>query len=60
MCSILCTNKTIEDYDDINYYLKFRGPDDTSMVKDEVNNFTFLHNLTRLNRISIKVVSLNF
>ena len=45
MCSILCTNKTIEDYDDINYYLKFRGPDNTTMIKDEVNNFTFLHNL---------------
>ena len=45
MCSILCTNKDIENIDDINYYLKFRGPDETSVVKDEVNNFTFLHNL---------------
>ena len=45
MCSILCTSRDINDYDDINYYLKFRGPDDTSIVKDEVNNFTFLHNL---------------
>ena len=38
MCSILFTSKDIKDYDDINYYLKFRGPDDTSIVKDEVNN----------------------
>ena len=45
MCSILCTNKEIDDYDDINYYLKFRGPDETSVVKDEVNNFTFIFNL---------------
>ena len=45
MCSILFTTKDIKDYDDINYYLKFRGPDDTSIVKDEVNNFTFMHNL---------------
>ena len=45
MCSILCTNKDIKDYDDVNYYLQFRGPDETSIVKDEVNNFTFLHNL---------------
>ena len=43
MCSILCTNKTIEDYDDINYYLKFRGPDNTNIIQDEVNNFTFLY-----------------
>ena len=39
MCSILFTTKDIKDYDDINYYLKFRGPDDTSIVKDEVNNY---------------------
>ena len=45
MCSILCTNKDIKDYDDVNHYLKFRGPDDTSIIKDDVNNFTFLHNL---------------
>ena len=45
MCSILCTNKDIENVDEINYYLKFRGPDDTCIVKDDVNNFTFIHNL---------------
>ena len=45
MCSILCTNKDIKDYDDVNHYLKFRGPDNTSIIKDDVNNFTFLHNL---------------
>ena len=45
MCSILCSNKDIKDHDDVNYYLQFRGPDGTSIVKDEVNNFTFLHNL---------------
>tara|TARA_R110000823_G_C15928403_1_gene499278 strand:- start:484 stop:1824 length:1341 start_codon:yes stop_codon:yes gene_type:complete len=45
MCSILCTSKDVKDFDDVNYYLQFRGPDETSIVKDEVNNFTFLHNL---------------
>ena len=45
MCSILCTSKDVKDFDDVNYYLQFRGPDGTSIVKDEVNNFTFLHNL---------------
>ena len=45
MCSILCTNKDVSDYDDVNYYLKFRGPDDTTIIHDEVNNFTFIHNL---------------
>ena len=45
MCSIMCTSKNIKDYDDVNYYLKFRGPDETSVVKDEVNNFTFIFNL---------------
>ena len=45
MCSILCTNKDIPDYDDVNKYLKFRGPDDTTIIEDESNNFTFLHNL---------------
>ena len=41
----MCTSKNIKDYDDVNYYLKFRGPDETSVVKDEVNNFTFIFNL---------------
>ena len=45
MCSILCTSKEISDYDDVNKYLKFRGPDDTTIIEDESNNFTFLHNL---------------
>jgi|TARA_R100001463_G_scaffold30131_1_gene68586 asparagine synthetase B (glutamine-hydrolysing) len=45
MCSILCTNKNIDDYDDVNQYLQYRGPDDTTILSDDVNNFTFVHNL---------------
>ena len=45
MCSILCTNKNINDYDDVNQYLQYRGPDDTTILSDDVNNFTFVHNL---------------
>ena len=45
MCSILCTNKNITDYDEVNEYLQYRGPDDTTILSDDVNNFTFVHNL---------------
>lgn len=43
MCSILLTNKTIDNFTDINYFLKFRGPDHTSCVT--YNGITFVHNL---------------
>jgi len=45
MCSILCTNKNITNYDEVNEYLQYRGPDDTTILSDDVNNFTFVHNL---------------
>jgi asparagine synthetase B (glutamine-hydrolysing) len=43
MCSILITNKKINNFDEVNFYLKFRGPDHTSIY--EKNGITFVHNL---------------
>lgn len=43
MCSFLVTNKKIHDIENVNYYLKFRGPDHTE-VKN-INEWTFIHNL---------------
>jgi asparagine synthetase B (glutamine-hydrolysing) len=45
MCSILLTNRKIiqSEFDDINFYLKFRGPDHTNIY--EKNGITFVHNL---------------
>lgn len=43
MCSILFSTKTIENIDDVNFYLKFRGPDYTS--HEEISGYTFIHNL---------------
>lgn len=43
MCSILLTNKTIMDLHDMNYYLKFRGPDLTNVM--HMRGLTFVHNL---------------
>ena len=45
MCSIIFTNKNIDNLDDVNYYQKFRGPDKTSVVKDTENGFSYVHNL---------------
>jgi len=45
MCSILFTNKKIKEFDKTNYFMKFRGPDETKIVEDESNKFTFIHNL---------------
>jgi len=45
MCSILCVDKNIKNLDDVNYYLQFRGPDDTTVIHDDINDFTFIHNL---------------
>lgn len=43
MCSFLVTNKSIEDFDSVNHYLKYRGPDHTSVLKD--GDWTLVHNL---------------
>ena len=43
MCSILITNRKIENFDYVNFYLKFRGPDHTSVYQK--NGITFVHNL---------------
>lgn len=43
MCSLLLTNKTIQNFSEVNFYLKFRGPDYTSIYNK--NNITFVHNL---------------
>lgn len=43
MCSILITNRQISNLDQVNYYLKFRGPDHTGV--HEHAGVTFVHNL---------------
>jgi asparagine synthase (glutamine-hydrolysing) len=44
MCSILFSTKyNNENLDDLNYYLKFRGPDFTNVKT--INNNIFIHNL---------------
>lgn len=43
MCSVLITNRKIHNFEQVNYYLQFRGPDHTSRV--EINGITFVHNL---------------
>lgn len=43
MCSLLLTNKLIEDFSEVNFFLKFRGPDYTSIYSRK--NITFVHNL---------------
>jgi len=44
MCSILFSTKNYNgDFNDLNYYLKFRGPDYTNIEKHQ--DFLFLHNL---------------
>ena len=45
MCSILFTSKEVNNLEDVNYYLRFRGPDKTNVIKDQSNGFTFIHNL---------------
>lgn len=45
MCSFLFTNKKVTDVGYANFYQKFRGPDDTNIVQDTENGFTFVHNL---------------
>jgi len=43
MCSIYCSNIKQDNYENINFYLKLRGPDNTNIIK--ANGYTFLHNL---------------
>jgi len=44
MCSFLYSTKSFKkNLEDINFYLKFRGPDFTSF--EEINNDLFIHNL---------------
>jgi len=43
MCSFIATNRTITDIDDVNYFTKFRGPDQT--VRYERDGYTFVHNI---------------
>lgn len=43
MCSFLIFNGKINNIDYVNHFLKFRGPDYTSV--DIFNNFHFIHNL---------------
>lgn len=45
MCSFLFTNKKVTDVKYANFYQKFRGPDNTNIVQDTENGFTFVHNL---------------
>ena len=44
MCSFLFSTKTVGyDFEDLNFYLKFRGPDYTNKLL--INNHVFIHNL---------------
>lgn len=47
MCSILLTNRPIANLDWINFYLKFRGPDATSLL--QIDGLNLLHNLLSIN-----------
>ncbi len=43
MCSFIFTNKDVNDLDGINFYTKFRGPDNTNQAK--IKSYNFIHNL---------------
>lgn len=45
MCSFIFTNKSVnnQNLDSINFYTKFRGPDNTNIHRK--NGYTFIHNL---------------
>ena len=43
MCSILVTNRNIQNFDGVNYFLKLRGPDHTSVYNHQ--GVTLVHNL---------------
>jgi asparagine synthetase B (glutamine-hydrolysing) len=46
MCSILFTNKKVNDLTRVNRFLKNRGPDATNLL--QLNGYSFLHNLLSL------------
>lgn len=46
MCSFLIFNWLVENIDFVNFFLKFRGPDNTNTLT--YKNFIFLHNLLHL------------
>jgi len=46
MCSILVTNKTLHNLEEINKFLKLRGPDATNVYS--INNINFVHNLLHM------------
>jgi len=43
MCSFIFTSNEVEKLEDINFYNKFRGPDETKVEK--IKDYTFIHNL---------------
>jgi asparagine synthetase B (glutamine-hydrolysing) len=43
MCSFLFTDKNIDDFEHVNHFMKFRGPDLTQSI--DVNAYTFIHNI---------------
>ena len=43
MCSILFSTKKIDDLDSVNFFNKFRGPDNTN--HEIINGHSFVHNL---------------
>ncbi len=43
MCSFLFTDKEVLDLHNVNYFMRFRGPDATNLV--DVNGYTFVHNI---------------
>ena len=43
MCSFLFTDKNIDDFEHVNHFMKFRGPDSTQSI--DVNGYTFIHNI---------------
>ena len=47
MCSILLTNRKIQDLGYINYFLRFRGPDATNWL--QMHDVNFVHNLLSIN-----------
>lgn len=50
MCSFIFTSLTITDLIFINFFLKFRGPDNTNICKYNHNEsiYTFIHNLLNM------------
>jgi len=43
MCSFVFTNQQIKNEEELNKFIKLRGPDNTNKIS--INGFTFIHNL---------------